>query len=469
MISIPGVGSGIDVDSLVTQLVAAEGNVKTQLLTNKRADVQSQISAFGSLKSSLSEFQSSLSALSDTTAFRSRVATSEDTTVFSVSTTQAAEIGSYDIEVVSLAESAKLSSTGFATADTVVGTGTLSIAVGSATFDLTIDSENNTLAQIKDAINDSTANTGVTATTINVDDGLGGTETRLVLTSNDPGTANALTVTVVDDDANNTDTAGLSALVYDPDGTGTTNSTQVTAAADSQIRIDGQLATRSSNTIADAIEDVTIELKAADVGTEYKLTIAEGTASIINSVEKFVEEYNSLNTTMNQLSNFNTDTNTGAILLGDFTLRGIETQIRRTISNEVVGLTGQVRNLVQLGITSNDDGSLSFDADVFEAELDRDPAGVENFFASDLGFANNLENLLDDYLTTGGLIDSKTGGLNARVEDIDSDLVDLDLRLQTLEERLLAQFSALDGLLAQLSTTSNFLAQNLTGATSSSN
>ena len=461
MISIPGVGSGIDVDSLVTQLVAAEGNVKTQLLTNRRADVQAQISAFGSLKSALSEFQSSASALSDSSAFRARTASSEDTTIFSVTATQAAEIGSYAIEVVSLAESAKLSSTGFDNSGTVVGTGTLSISVGSATFDVTVDSENNTVEQLKDAINSSSANTGVVATTINVDDGLGGTETRLVLTSEDPGTANAITVTTLDDDGNNTDTAGLSALVYDPDGSGTTNSSLVTAAADAQIRIDGQLATRSSNTMDDVIEDVTINLQAADVGTEYQLTIIEDAPAIVSNVEQFVEDFNALNNTFNQLSSFNPDTNTGSILLGDFTLRGIETQIRRAFSDQVIGLTGQVRDLVDLGITTNENGSLSFDAELLESRLETDAAGVENFFTSDTGFANRLDGVLEGFLTSGGVLDGKTNGLNARIQDIDSDLEDLNLRLQTLEERLLAQFSALDGLLAQLQTTSNFLAQNL--------
>ena len=466
MISVPGVGSGIDVNSLVSQLVAAEGNAKTILLSDRRTDAQAQISAYGSIKSVLSELQSSLDGLKTGDGFSARSAKSENPDYFTVSVTNDAAIGSYDIEVVQLAESHKLNSAGFASEDSIVGTGTITISVGSATFDILIDSDNNTVGSVRDTINDSLANTGIVATTINVDDGSNGTETRLVLTSEEPGVANALTITVTDDDANNTDTSGLSALVYDPDGTGTTNLTEINAAVDAQIRVDNQLATRSSNTLSDVIDNVTIDLVAADPGNNYTLSVTEDSPAIISSVENFVTEYNKAISTINQLSAFNTETETGALLLGDFTLRGIENQIKRMISDEVSGLIGPVRTLVDLGITSNDDGSLSFDSEVLTTALESDPNGVENFFSSDFGFANRLDELLDGFVGSGELLDSKTDGLNARVKDIDDDLEDLNLRLQTLEERLMAQFSALDGLLAQLQTTSNFLAQNLVAVNS---
>lgn len=467
MISVPGVGSGLDVSSLVSQLIAAEGNAKTVLLSNRRTDAQSQISAYGSVKSALSGLQSSLDSLKTSDGFSARSATSEKPEFFTVSVNSNAAVGSYDIEVMQLAEAHKISSAGFATEDSVVGTGTISIAVGSASFDIAINSDNQTVSQIRDAINDSLANTSVVATTINVDNGSGGTETRLLLTSEETGKANEITLTVTDDDANNTDTNGLSQLVYDPSGTGTTNSSQLAEALDAIIKVDDLTATRSTNTLNDVIANVTIDLQQADPGNKYSLTVSEDAPSIVNSVEAFVTEYNKLNSTINQLSAFNSETQTGAILLGDFTLRGIENQIKRMISDEVSGLIGPVRALVNLGITSNDDGSLSFDSEVLSDALQSDPTGVENFFSSDLGFANRLDSLIDGFVGAGELLDSKTDGLNARVSDIDNDLEDLNLRLQTMEERLMAQFSALDGLLAQLQTTSNFLAQNLATVSSS--
>lgn len=470
MISATGLGSGIDVDSLVSQLVAAEGNAKTVLLSDRRSDAQAQISAYGSIKSALAEFQSSLEVLNNTDSFTARTASSENSDYFTVTSTNNAAVGTYDIEVLQLAESHKLASTGFSSEDTVVGTGTLTISVGSATFDIEIDSENNTVAQIRDEINASLANTGVNATTINVDDGSNGTETRLVITSEESGIANTISITVEDDDANDTDTSGLSALVYDPTGSAITNMTQLSPAQDAKIKIDNLTATRSTNTLDDVIANVTIDLVEADPGNTYELNISEGTPSIIGNVEKFVSEYNKLNSTINELSSFNTATSTGAILLGDFTLRGIENQIKRFISDEVSGLIGPVRNLVNLGVTSNDDGSLNFDSEVLTDAIELDPVGVQNFFTSDTGFATRLDSLLDGYVGSGELLDSKTDSLNTQISDIDDDLEDLNLRLQTLEERLLAQFSALDGLIAQLNTTSSFLANALTstGVSSSS-
>ncbi len=463
MISAPGVGSGIDVSSLVSQLVAAEGNAKTVILTDRRVDAQAQISAYGSVKSALSDFQSTLESLKSTSAFTARSAKSEKTEFFTVTSTADASIGTYDIEVLQLAQAHKLSSTGFASESTAVGTGTLNISVGSASFNITVDSENNTVSKLRDAINESLANTGVNATTINVDNGSGGTETRLIISSKDPGKANEISITVTDDDANNTDTSGLSALVYDPAGSTVTNMTQQSQAQDAQIKVDNLTATRSTNSLTDVIANVTINLVAADPGNTHELSVSEGTPSIISNVEKFVTEYNKLNSTLNELTAFNTETNTGAILLGDFTLRGIETQIKRSISDDVSGLIGPVRNLVNLGVTSNNDGSLTFDSEVLTKALDSDPVGVQNFFTSDNGFAVRFDNLLDDYVSSGSLLDSKTDSLNTTIRGIDTDLEDLNLRLQTMEERLLAQFSALDGLLAQLNTTSNFLSQTLTG------
>ncbi len=463
MISVPGIGSGLDISSLVGQLVAAEGNNKTVLLSGQKSNAQAQISAFGGIKSALSSLQSTLDSLKTDDGFFARKATSEDTDFFTVSAGENAALGSYDIEVVKLAEAHKLSSIGFASEDSVVGTGTLTIAVGTTSFDITIDSSNNTVSQIADAINDSTSNSGVSATTINVDDGIGGTETRLVLSANDTGTANELTVTVTDDDANDIDLSGLSVLVYDPAGSGTTNSSEITAAVDAEIKIDGQTATRSSNTISDAISDITIELFQVEItgGDTHKLTVTEDSPAIIDKVSDFVSKYNGLNSTINEFSAYDAETGTASILLGDFTLRGIETQVRRLLYDEVTGLNGTIRTLVDLGVTTNDDGSLSFDSAVLSDALAAEPTGVAEFFNSDQGFATRLDDLLSGYVGVNGLLDSKTDGLNARVTDIDDDLEALELRLQTMEERLLAQFSALDGLLAQLQATSSFLTQSL--------
>jgi len=177
-ITAPGTGSGIDIGGLVAQLVAAEGQPALLRLNTREARLQADLSAIGTLKSALSQFQNSVKALNDLKTFQARTATSSDEELFSVSADTTAVASSYSIEVTQLAESAKLRSGDFSSETEVVGTGTLDISLGADTFQLTIDGTNNTLADVRDAINSASDNPGIQASIITVDAG-----TRLVLTS----------------------------------------------------------------------------------------------------------------------------------------------------------------------------------------------------------------------------------------------------------------------------------------------
>ncbi len=464
MISAPGIGSGLDLGGLVSQLVAAEGDAKTAALASKRSDMSTKISAFGSLKSALSSFQSSMSALTEADTFTSNTATSGDTEVFTVSATGTSlAANSYQVEVQTLAESQRLITAGFTDADTVVGTGELTITVGSDSFTVTIDSSNDTLSEIGDAINAASDNTGVTASVLNVDDGFGGTETKLVLTSDDTGTDNEITVTVDDDDLSDTNASGLSAFYYDPNDATSPEQLSVTnAAVDAVILIDGQQVTSSSNTIADAIEGVSINLLATvSPGETVSLTIEHDSSKISSAVSSFVSSFNTLATTINQLTVYDEETGAVGILLGDNTLLGITSNIRRQLTDSVDGLSGDITNLVNIGITTNTDGTLAFDSSELSDAIDSDLTSVTSLFSSDDGIAKQLDDVLDELLKSDGTLDSKIDGLNNTIEDIDESLVDISGRLDTLEQRLTAQFSALDLMIARMNTTSNFLTQQL--------
>lgn len=460
MISVPGIGSGLDINTIVSELVAAEGNAKTTLLVSKRTEVSNDISAYGVLKSVLSSFQSSTSSLKDSATFNKRSVSSSDKDFFTATASGTIATGSYDIEVRDLAEAHKLMTPAFTDSSTTVGTGTLSISVGTDTFSVTIDSSNNTVEGIRNAINDASNNTGVSATILNVDDGSGGTETKLVLSSDESGTENAITITVNDDDLGDTDGSGLSQFYYDTsDATTPEQMTQINAATDAEVYIDGQKVLSSSNTVVDAIQGVTIELLKEETGIVNSLTVSLDKNSVSTSVNSFINSYNSMIGAINELSSYDADTNTAGVLLGDASLLSLTGQIRREINATVSGISGSLTNLVEIGITTTATGTLELDSSTLDSVLTSNFDDMDDLFASTDGIATKLDAILTSYVEANGIIDSKISGLNDSVDRIDDDLTDLNESLIDLEERYLAQFSGLDVLLSQLQSTGSFLDQ----------
>lgn len=455
MIISPGVGSGLDINGLVTQLVAAEGQPAALRLSRQEARVQAELSAFGSFKSALSSFRDALEPLKELDKFQGRVTTTGDDTIFTASATSSSVPGSYSIEVRQLAQAHKLASDPFADADTVVGTGTLTLTVGDQAFAVEIDDSNNTLAGIRDAINGASSNTGVRATIVNGNDG-----STLILSSVDTGVENSLVVTAAGGDG------GLDGLVYDP--AGTMNLTELQAALDAEVIIDGFSVTSAGNSLTDAIEGVTLDLIAAQAGTTVELTVDYDRTNAKDLVNAFIESYNALVKRFSELTKFDPETKEKGALLGDSTLRAASSQIRREMSIAPAEINGAVGSLLDIGITIQLDGTLELDEGALTAQLDANFDDLGKLFSTEDGYAVRLDELLGRYLDDGGLIENRTDGLDERIEDIERQREALDRRLEAVEERLRAQFNALDTLVSQLNSTSAFLAQqlvNLPGAT----
>mgnify|MGYP000099465064 CR=1 FL=1 len=447
-----GIGSGLDIEGLVSQLVAAEGQPALFRLDTKEARLQADLSAFGSLKSALSTFQDSVAALNDLEAFQARKAISSNSELFSASADSTAVAASYDIEVIQLAEAEKRRSGNFADDAEVVGTGTLDITLGADTFQLTIDGTNNTLAGIRDAINDATENPGVAASIINVDDGVGGTIARLVLTSDTVGATNTIGIVVDDDDLTDADTSGLSQLA-------TANLTTIQAAQDAKIEVDGQTATRSSNGFSDVIAGVTFDLAKAEVGTVETLTVELDTGSVKGKVNTFVAAYNSLADTMKQLAAFDADSGSAGALQGDAALRNVQSQLRQAMTTSVSGL--DFGTLAEVGVTTNADGKLEVDSDKLDSVLSSDFTSVSQLFASENGLANSLDTLLEGYIASDGILNARTEGLQTSIDLIGDDRLRLDKRLLALEARYRTQFTAMDVLVGQLQALGGYLTQQL--------
>ncbi len=392
-ISSLGVGSGLDLSSLVSGLIEAERAPVANRLAVKAQDLSAELSAFGLLRSSLAQFQSSLSGLQSATAFNAKDISLSNDSVFSTSVEDFADVGSYSVEVSALAKAQSLASnaaTAFTTVDDVIGEGTLTIQFGTTTtvpsysftpdagqspqvIDVSAANGNNTLSGLRDYINDNEFD--VQAAIVN--DGSG---YRLVLTSERTGALNSMEITVTGDtDLNDNDNSGLSQLAFN--ATAQTSMLQTVSAQDAALSINGLDITRDTNSITGAINGVTLDLLKAEIGTVVNVDVSESRTEVTASINGFVEAYNELMKNIDSLTAYDPETGTGSVLIGDFTVRSISSQIRNVIFGSVSGLTGNIRSLVDIGITTNSSGTLDVDSVKLADALENNGSEVEALFS----------------------------------------------------------------------------------------
>lgn len=366
--------STIDVNAIVSSLMSVERQ-PLSLIANRKSAFEARLSAFGTLKSALSTFQTSVGALASASKFNAQTVTSASPSVFTATSNGKATAGDNAITVNQLARSQKIAMDGVTNTTDVIGTGKLTISFGTFTpevvspatpasftpnpnkagFEVTIDSSNNTLAGVRDAIN--AANGGVTATIVN-----NGSVNRLVITSKDTGEVNGLRIAVQDDDGNSTDTSGLSRLAYDPmagNGSGR-NLSQLQTPLNALLNIDGIDVVKSSNTVSDAIEGVTLNLLTTSNSQAVNLSVATDQAKIRESVTAFVDAYNKVMETLSNLTRFDETGRSSGRLLGDATTRSISTQLRTVISR-TIDTGGTITSLSDIGVAFQRDGKLAID------------------------------------------------------------------------------------------------------------
>lgn len=394
-ISSAGLGSGLDVNGIVTSLMNVESRPLT-LVASQIKSFQSKITALGNLKSTLSTFQTAVAGLSNVSKFNAQSVTSSNPSVFTATTNGKATLGSYDIAVTQLAKSQKLSMGGFASTADVVGTGNMTISFGSFTpenispptpsaftpnaaktdITISIDSSNNTLAGVRDAIN--AANSSVSATIVN-----DGTTNRLVITSKDSGEENSLKITVADDDANNEDGLGLSELAYDPmAGAGAgKNLTEVQAAKNALFTIDGIAIVKASNTITDAIDGVTLNLLATSAAGPVSLDVAKNMSAINASLTAFVDAYNSLDTSLRNLTKADPTGKSSGPLVSDASTRSIINQIKSVLTSTISN-GSSLNSLSQIGVSFQRDGKLALDTSKLNAAVTNNLSDVASLFAA---------------------------------------------------------------------------------------
>ena len=385
-IQAPGVGSNLDVNNIVTQLISAEKTPTEKRLASEETLAQARLSTLGIVKSSVSDFQSSVRTLSSLTAFQSKAVAIGNESLLSASVSSAAKTGQYSIEVKELAQAQKLATKAFDGASTTIGTGTLHIKFGTYdsegnTFtenpdktiqDIAITADNSSLQGIRDTIN--AADTGMTASILN-----DGTGERLVLSS-ESGADNSMQITVSDDDGNATDELGLSQLAFDPTaaaGAGK-NMEQTLVARDALLIVDGIDITRPTNSISGVLSGVTLDLKDIAPGVPTTLTVSANKTSIKESVESFVTSFNELKGVLNKATKYDAEEKKGSLLTGDSAIRSMNTQMQRIMGGMVGGLNADIKSLADIGITSARDGTLTLDGTQLDAALN---SNIDDFAA----------------------------------------------------------------------------------------
>ena len=463
MVSLSGIGSGLDIQSLVSQLVAAEGQAKSASLTRRETAYETQLSALGSLKSSLSTFQTASSALADSDDLLKLTTSSNGEQFFTATANSDASKGTYSIEVLSLATANKLASSGYANNLSTVGSGTLTISSGLNSFDVDIPTSAEqpgaqSLQAISDAINNSTDNDSVLASVVTVDDGLGGSEARLILTSRNTGTTNSINITVTDDDNNSTDSSGLSALAYDTSAP-SLNMTVLVAAKDAVVKVDTLQVTKASNSIDDVIEGVSLDLTKAEIGTISTLTITLDKEATKEGINSFVESYNSLVSTYAKLTAYDSENESAGALLSDFLTRQIMNDVREIIRSDT-GLS-DYPTLFSAGIEIDTDGRLSLNSSRLDTLLDSKPETFVSILSGENGIASQIEARIKDSLDIGSTFDKREGALEASLNKIADERDELARRLEIVESTLLKQFIAMDVLVAQYGATGDYLSNQL--------
>ncbi|MBV1910144.1 MAG: flagellar filament capping protein FliD [Kangiellaceae bacterium] len=444
LISIGGLGSGLDVSSIVEALVNAERAPKENSLNRHEADVTVTLTGLGGLSGALDELRSAALDLSLSSNYENRSITLSSSDYFSATSTSDATPGAYDIEVTAIAQGSFQESQVFTGgSSSTFGDGTLTFTVGAETFNISVSSTD-TLEDIRNNINSATDNDLVSVNLLNnVTDGF---DTGSVLTfdSTTLGLGNDLVVTFTGD-------ASLADL--------STGLTSTQAASDASILVDGFAATSSTNSFENIIQDVTVNVtKVQDTpGNTESLTIALDTGSTKSLITGFVETYNAYIDVVKQLGT--ADPNQPGLLVGDFTLRQVSSQIRNLFAADVSAVSGNFSNLSSIGISTTQDGYLEIDNTTLDSALASDFDQFDELFSGDNGFATELRELISNYTGSGGVITSRETSLNAQLNRIDDDRINLALRIEKLEFRLIKQFSAMDAIVAQLNSTQSYIKQ----------
>ncbi|CAM5197521.1 Flagellar hook-associated protein 2 OS=Castellaniella defragrans OX=75697 GN=HNR28_003230 PE=3 SV=1 [Castellaniella defragrans] len=441
-----GVGSGLPLDTLMTQLQTSE-EAGLQPIQQQENTTSATLSAYGQLQSAVSALQAAAQTLTTSGTFNALQATVSGSAL-TASTASGAVAGQYSITVDQLAKPQTLYTTGQASATAANGTGgTLTLTLGDGTtHTLDLTGKDTSLNGLVEAIN-SDSSLGVSATLIN--DG-SSSPYHLLLGARSTGAQGAVTTLSSDN------TALQSLLGF---GQGAASGVTEDPAANAELHVDGIAVTSQSNTVQGAINGVTLTLNAVD-STPAELSITQDTSRVTQAVQGFVVAYNTVQSTLQSLTAYDTSTNSGSVLTGDSLALEVQGQTQNALNT--FSPTGTINSLFALGVSSDPTtGKLSLDTSALTQALTTDPADVQNVLGGPAGVGNAVQTLTTRMLDTGGLFSNATDGLNATLKDLQSQYTEMSNRITDDMDTYRQQFTALDTMVAQMNSVSSYLTQQL--------
>jgi flagellar hook-associated protein 2 len=474
-ISSPGIGSGLDVQSIVSQLVALDKQPLQQLQV-KASGLNSQISAYGQLQSQIANLQTQAANLASAASWETMAVSSSNSSAIVGTATSAAAPTSFSMEVSQLARAQSAGSVVFATGSSV-GTGVLKIQLGtwdkgeftsasdgtavfspgaSSEVSINITAADDTLAKVAAKIN--ATNAGVNATVLHDASG-----DRLLMRSSTTGAASGFRIQAVDDDGNNIDGAGLSRLAFDPENA-TAGLALTQTAQDTLATINGVSVASANTTFSNAIDGLT--LTATQVTTApVNVTVSRDTTSARANITAFISSYNALNNALSTMTGYNASTKTAGTLQGDSTAVGLQTALRQLVGSLGPG-GGAFSRLSDIGVQFQTDGTLKADDTKLNAAM-TNPDALKTFFAADNtgtasdGLATRINDFASGLLDPSGIFTTKTKSLQDAVKRNSDEQTTVNTRADQHQTQLLAQYSRLDSNLSQLTALNTYITQQV--------
>lgn len=464
-----GVGSGLDVNSIITQLMAIENRPLTRL-QQANSVTQTQLSSYGGLKSRITALGDAAEKLAAAATWNKTQPSSSSPDTLTVTSTDTAAAVNLQIEISQLARGQSVSTGALASSASTLGTGTLTLELGAwsdgfAAFQpklpasstaITIGVGEDTLAGVRDKIN--AANAGVTAAILNDSAG-----SRLVLRSTTTGAESGFRLTVLDDDTTHLDNSGLSRLAFNPPAATAASGNQ--RAVDLLGSVNGAPIRSTTNTLDNLVDGVSVQVKRI-TSSAVEATVQRDTASMKALVQQFVNAYNETNKFLADQTRYNADTKSAATLQGDRVAVGLQGQLRTLVATQS-SASSVFGTLSSVGISLERDGALKIDTGKLDKALENLPE-LSKLFSADgagnasaLGIARRFDQLADASTNTGGTLPLREEGLRQRIERNNNQQESLSDRIAGVEKRLRAQYTALDRQMSQLNSLSAYVTQQL--------
>lgn len=471
-----GIGSGIDINTIVTQLVAVESRPIAQL-QSQVSRLNTQVSAFGKLQSLLAGVQDAANALNASSLWTRSTATSSNDAAVSPLGGSNATPGNYAVAVNRLAApQTVVSGTTFASPTDLVGGGVLTLAVGrwtppvppaqvpsgfvpeaSRTPATIVIDATDTLQTLRDKINAQGA--GVSASIVTDASG-----SRLALRSTASGADNGFRVSVGDDDLNDTDLNGLSRLAFDPD-IGANGMSYAQGASNASAVINGIAVDSAGNELVGVVEGLTLRLRQTTTGT-VDIGVSADRAAVREAVQKFADAYNALAREITEQTKYDPTSKVGGPLQGDSAVGGLLARLRGVVNNPSAAAPGLER-LSDVGLQLQRDGTLSINSARLETALADLPAlrralaNTDSVTPANQGFMRRFAALASDALGVDGVLTTRSNGLRQLITKNQEQQARYEDRVERYRERLVAQFSAMDANLSRLNALQSYVSQQL--------